>query len=217
MKSTMDPTATRSFFGKITTVTSSHSAAAAGASHRADFALAQAALAQRPSAVEELIERLECVPRILAALNHEMSSPLNAHDLEDLSQDTLLVVLNKLHLFQGRARLETWVYRFCYLELMNRVRRENRRNASSLEFETEAPDLRPNASQPQSFERLEKCLEELGPPKSHVIQLRHFEDLTFDEIGRVLGVPANTAKTHYHRGLRWLRSRITGSSFEKEV
>jgi DNA-directed RNA polymerase specialized sigma24 family protein len=41
-----------------------------------------------------------------------------------------------------------------------------------------------------------------------VIRLKHFEGRTFREIGEVLEIPANTAKTHYYRGLEWLRRRL---------
>lgn len=184
--------------------------------HARDLALVRAALAKSPDATEELIERLECVPRILAALNCERSEPLNTHDLEDLSQDTLLVILKKLPLFEGRARLETWVYRFCFLELMNRVRREARRSKSSLETEAEPAEPGAHTQEFGALERVERCLDELGPPKSHVIQLRHFEDLSFEEIGRVLDMPANTTRTHYHRGLQWLRRRMTKSGRGEE-
>ncbi len=194
--------------GENDLVTRPQAAPADPSQHRSDLALVQAALARQPRAIDRLIERLECVPRILAAINQELSSPLNPHDIEDLSQDTLIVIMKKLELFEGRARLETWVYRFCYLELMNRVRREARRSTQSIDAEPDPPGPEQALPDTGQLERVEQCLEELGPPKSHVIQLRHFEEMTFGEIGQVLDMPANTAKTHYHRGLSWLRGRI---------
>ena len=171
-----------------------------------DLEIIRRALAREPGAVDVLIERLRCIPRILAALNVEISRPLNAHDIEDLAQDTLLKVLDKLGEFEGRAKLETWVYRFCYLELMNRVRRESRRAVVPIEVEPEI-HMEPGYDTAAEIGRIERLIEDLGTPRSEIIQLRHFEELTFEEIGRVLHMPANTAKTHYHRGLARLRQR----------
>ena len=169
-----------------------------------DIEIIRAALAREPGSIDLLIDRLRCIPRILTALNIEISRPLNPHDIEDLSQDTLLKVLDKLEEFEGRAKLETWVYRFCYLELMNRVRRESRRAVVPLEIEPEF-SIEPGYDTAMEIARVERLLSELGPPRSEIIQLRHFEDLTFEEIGQILEMPANTAKTHYHRGIARLR------------
>ena len=175
--------------------------------HHEDWTLVRSALDRQPGAIDVLIERLECVHRILAAMNHDRHRPLNQHDLEDLGQDTLMKVLGKLESFEGRARLETWVYRFCYLEFLNRVRREPRRSGLPIEVEPETRDTNQLENEAE-LGRIEACLERLGPPKSHVIQLRHFEDLTFAEIGQVLGIPGSTVRTHYQRGLDWLRGEL---------
>ena len=58
------------------------------------------------------------------------------------------------------------------------------------------------------YERLNELLDRLGPPRSEVIRLKHYEECTFEEIGRALGCSSNTAKTQYYRGLRWLREEI---------
>ena len=173
----------------------------------ADLELVRAALERRPGAIDLLVDRLGCVRRILGALNVEMARPLNDHDIEDLTQDTLLKILDKIDDFEGRARLETWVYRFCYLELMNRIRRESRRAVVPIEVEPEV-SMEPGYDVAAEVGRIERLIEELGPPRSHVIRLRHFEELPFLDIARILKIPANTARTHYHRGLALLRERV---------
>ena len=80
-----------------------------------------------PGSLDQLVGRMECVPRFLASLNGRLGRPLGTHDLADLAQDTLVVIWEKLETFEGRATLESWTYRFCYLELMNSVRRKGRR------------------------------------------------------------------------------------------
>jgi NAD(P)-dependent dehydrogenase (short-subunit alcohol dehydrogenase family) len=48
--------------------------------------------------------------------------------------------------------------------------------------------------------------------EADVIRMKHFEDLTFEEIGTRLGNSINTVKTRYYRGISRLLDRL-GSSF----
>ena len=73
----------------------------------------------KDAAIDEFIERMRCVPGILAALNARCGRQLDEHLLADVVQDVLIVVWSKLPEFQGTGRLELWVYRICQFELMN--------------------------------------------------------------------------------------------------
>lgn len=180
--------------------------------HQDDLQLAQRVLGGEAGAAETFWNRMECVPKILAVANARLGRPLSRDDLADLSQDTLIVVWQKLRTFAGRATLETWVHRFCYLELMNRVRTKKRLarlSAASLEAATESVAARKGIS-PLEYEHLELGLQELGPPEADVVRLKHFRELTFVEIGDVLAISPNTAKTQYYRGIAWLRRHLAG-------
>lgn len=179
--------------------------------HRADRALTAAVLRGDAAALDELVARMECVPRFLAALNVRLGRPLGPHDLADLAQDTLIVIWEKLETFEGRATLESWTYRFCYLELMNFVRRKGRRArvaAAPLEVQDRAdPGIEPGHS-PSDFEHVERCLADLPPDEEEVIRLKHFEGLVFVEIAARLGTSPNTVKTRYYRGMGRLRATL---------
>ena len=133
-------------------------------------------------------------------------------DLADAVQDTLTSIWRKLGEFEGRAALETWVYRFCFLELMNGVRRRRRRPEPMHEDESvaERDDRRvPGPGETEADrELIHRVLDRLGPPAADVIRMKHFEELTFDEIGEQLDVSPNTAKTQYYRGMLRLREYL---------
>lgn len=54
-------------------------------------------------------------------------------------------------------------------------------------------------------ERLELALAQLADDERETVVLKIFDELTFREIAAVRGVPANTAASHYRRGLEKLR------------
>lgn len=179
---------------------------------RDDLALVRAALAGRKAAVEELLERLRCVRRMLVFKNERLGAPLGHAELDDLAQETLFAVWRKLETFSGRGSLEAWAFGFCFLELLARVRQHLRR---PLAIEDLPPDAlaepaAPEARDPFALEEVYLGLERLGPPDSDLIRMKTLDDLSFEEIARREAVPVNTVKTRYYRGLERLR-RLVGA------
>ena len=60
---------------------------------------------------DSLLARLQLVPRVLAALNQRRGGRLDAHELADLAQDVVLLVLRKLDTFFGAGSFDGWLYR----------------------------------------------------------------------------------------------------------
>jgi RNA polymerase sigma-70 factor (ECF subfamily) len=56
--------------------------------------------------------------------------------------------------------------------------------------------------------RLRRCLSELEEPARRAVLLAYRDGLSYDELGAVLGVPADTAKTWVGRGLLALRRSL---------
>lgn len=183
----------------------------APASGAEDRRLVQRTLKGDPAALELLVRRLQCVPRILSVLNARFRANLGRDELADLTQDSLVAIWSKIRTFEGRARLETWVFRFCLIEVLRRIRSQGRLAKVELTDRLDAhegPALTQLPMIALEIEEMEHHLDELGPPAAPIIRLKHFEDRTFGEIGRDLGISPNTAKTHYYRGIAWLRRRL---------
>jgi RNA polymerase sigma-70 factor, ECF subfamily len=184
--------------------------------HQDDLRLVQRVLGGEEQATEELLLRLRCLPLILSVRNRKLGSPLDAALLEDLAQETLLAVWQRLGSFAGTSRLEAWVYRFCLHKHLAQVRNRGRRQRIEA-IESEALEHAP-ADAPRGEvddERLQRSLDELEGARAAVVRLKHYEDLTFDEIATRLSISPNTAKTHYYRALKSLRDSL--SRFARRV
>ncbi len=190
----------------------------------ADRELARRAAAGDERAREEVAGRLACVRRFLAALDERRGGRLGPDRLDDLEQDVMRILLAKLDGFEGRATLETWAFQVCKLEHWNALRRAAREEGRRAALEDAPEPIAPSDESGETrdeLERVDRALEELGPPQAHVLRLKHFDDLTFDEIAGRLGVSPNTAKTWYYRGLVRLRRLLgvpdpTGGGDERE-
>lgn len=163
-----------------------------------------------PAAVDELLRRVRCVRRFVTARNRQLGGRLGADEIDDAVQETLFAIWRKLPDYKGLGSFEAWVYRFCYLELLGRLRRQGRRPQPVDELDVPDDNV-PEPGRELEYERLYVMLEELGPPASDVIRLKHLEELSFDEIGERMDTSPNTAKTRYYRGMRKLRELLERS------
>lgn len=176
------------------------------APHAADLELAGAAVAGSREARQRFAQRMECVPRMLAARNARLSTPLARSDLEDLVQDTLVSIWRRLETYRGMASLETWAWRFCMHHLANHLRARARAPVVVLASERMSQAERPEPI--LLFDEIRQALERLDERDAVVVRLRHFEQMDFADIGRRLDIPANTAKSRYYRGLLRLREML---------
>lgn len=172
-----------------------------------DLELVRGALARRGEAVQALAERLACVPRILAVLNRRRGGVLGVHDLEDLAQDSLVRIWQKLDSYRGHVGLEFWVHRFCFLEYLNRLRSQKRGPpvAPAAADPMQAPDTGDAVALDDELHRLEQCMSALDPTLEHVLRAKTMERKSFEQIGAEVGIPPATAKSRYYRGLCELR------------
>ncbi len=171
-----------------------------------ELAFVQAVIARHPAAVADFTERLLCVPRMLGALNARRGHALRGDDLADLAHDTIVITMRKLGEFEAFASLECWLHRLCNLELLNAIRRKARTQMRTLPLDDmsgSAADAHPSG---HAHDDVHLALERLGGVEAEAIRLHHFEDLTFRGIGNRLGLPTNTVKTRYYRGMTRLEA-----------
>lgn len=177
-----------------------------------DLRLVEAVLSRDPRAADQLVARLRCVPRILATFNHRTGGWMSADDLGDLAQDVVVTLWKRLESYTGQAALETWIYGFCYHEFMNAMRKRQRRGETTgVEEPGSARDQPPRALE---YESLYRGLLALDGAEQRVIRLKHFDELTFEEIGTRLELSSNTAKTIYYRGMKRLGEHLRRSAEE---
>lgn len=167
-----------------------------------DLVLVERVLAGERDAVDRFVERMRCVPRFVVVLNRSLGLGLHEADLDDLVQSALTIVWRKLGRFEGRARLETWVYRIVRWELMNDVRRRRREPEPGGDELVEPPAPTAPAHDRLDYDCLMEALEGLAPDDADAVRLRHFEHLTFAAIARRRRIPVETAKSRYYRALR---------------
>ena len=120
--------------------------------------------------------------------------------------------------FRPVGPLESWAYGIAYLEFRNACRRNlrSRLRSSPLIDDTPAAPVVPPDPTGGLGDDVEEAVNRLDDEDALVMRLRHEAGLSFEEIGRRLSMPMNTAKTRYHRGLKRLREWMRVRESQRE-
>jgi RNA polymerase sigma-70 factor, ECF subfamily len=176
----------------------------------ADLELVRTAMAGDPSTQDQLVDRLACVPAMLRSRNRRMGSPLREEELADVVQETLSAIWTKLHAFEGRARIETWAFRFAMHEFSKGLERRVKHATHAALDGEESLEHAEEASESLTLDSsvVQLALERVGDEGADVLRLKHFDELTFEEIGSQLSLSSNTVKARYYRALEKLRELL---------
>ncbi len=125
--------------------------------------------------------------------------------------------------WEGQESLKSWLFHITRNRCIDELRKRKRRALHYFEEEQaddEAsvllmiPDADPlpeeYAEREEERQRILSALKALPIRFRRVIWLRYSQELTFNEIGRLLCMPPATAKTYYHRACHQLRQVLAG-------
>ena len=153
-------------------------------------------------------------------------------EAEDMAQDVFVAVFRSVDKFRGDSKLSTWIYKIAINLCKNRGRYWCRRPSEAAEdlgdveekgwreegparttAELSAPDQHVQGYQVEEIVR--RCIQELGPDYRDVVVLRDVEELRYEEIVEITGLPEGTVKSRLHRGRALLKARVSRLLGEK--
>lgn len=150
----------------------------------------------------------------------------NGEDAEEVAQDVLLKVYQKIDAFRGDAALSSWIYRITFNTAMSRLRNSKFRRPAevqSTEWVSDDGETRTPASHDiadwgsladdevlrgQMRRRLVQALGKLPTIYRTPVVLRDIQGLSTEEASAILRVKTQTLKSRLHRGRLILRDRL---------
>ncbi len=127
-------------------------------------------------------------------------------DASDIAQETFVRAFQGIHRFDGRSSIRTWLFRIAYNLCIDRARKHGRTpNESSLESafeEDERLDVPDSRWDPENVilgdelrSVLEKSIASMSDKLRSVLLLHDQQDMAYEDIAKVLGVPIGTVKS----------------------
>ncbi|MCI0696235.1 MAG: RNA polymerase sigma factor [bacterium] len=142
----------------------------------------------------------------------------NHEEAEDVVQETFLRVYRNRHAYQRVAKFSTWIYTIAGNLARTELRRRNRRrifSLSSMGVEDKEYEISDDVLSPErhtntvlSEEIIQKEINKLSPKFREVIILRDIQELSYEEISKIIRVPIGTVKSRVNRARLRLQSRL---------
>jgi RNA polymerase sigma-70 factor, ECF subfamily len=146
-------------------------------------------------------------------------------EAEDMAQEVFVQVFKAVGTFRGDSKLSTWIYRIAVNLCKNRVKYLKRRHTEAQdEYEalaersalnggsgvTSGDVARPDHMvEGLQLERVvHECIVELDADFREVLILRDVEDLSYEELCEVTGLPDGTVKSRLHRARAMLKQAV---------
>ncbi len=153
-------------------------------------------------------------------------------EAEDLSQEVFVQVFKAIGTFRGESKLSTWIYRIAINLCKNRSKYLRVRHAgdqAELDAVEERGRLDDGKGGPvgqlarpddmlagKQVERIvQQAILELEPSFRECLVLRDVEDLSYEEIEAITGLPAGTVKSRIHRARSQLKLIVERELGEK--
>jgi RNA polymerase sigma-70 factor (ECF subfamily) len=133
----------------------------------------------------------------------------NHHDANDLAQEVFLKAYRSIGRFRGDSAFSTWLYRIAVNTCLNH---RALRRLPTQELDEALPDAAEGAldwvAREEEARRVRAAVQELPEQQRATLILKVYQDLSHEEVARVLGRSVGTVKANLFHALANLRKRM---------
>ena len=162
-----------------------------------------------PAAFEELVRRYQNQVYRLA-----LRMCGNQHDAEEVAQEAFVAAWKGLPKFRAESKFSSWLYQLTSNAAIDFLRREKRhRGAEDIDEQLDLAAVgtpHEAAEDAELARELHAALQTLTPEHRQIFLLRQLQQLSYDEIGRALGIESGTVKSRLSRAKKQLREKLLG-------
>ncbi len=141
----------------------------------------------------------------------------------DVTQEVFIKVYNSLHKYSSEYKFSTWLYRIAHNAAVDHLRRnsitpqsleaENADGSFQIQIESRAASPEQDRERSEWRTEIDSVVRTLPPAYRDLIMLRHGQDLSYDEIAEVTGLPLGTVKNRLFRARELMREMFIARGF----
>ncbi len=137
----------------------------------------------------------------------------NENDAEDITIETFFKAFDKINSFDQKFKFKTWLITIAKNTHLDRLRKQKNAltNQTTEEDENQvywiqddAPSAEDKLITEQNLAELLKDIKKLKPHHQEIIQLRYFQEHSYQEISKIIDVPINNVKVKLLRAKKLL-------------
>jgi RNA polymerase sigma-70 factor, ECF subfamily len=136
----------------------------------------------------------------------------------DAAQEVFWLAYKSIGRFRNDSKFSTWLFRIAVNHCISKLRQRPPGAHFSIDNETEDSPLKGWTPVQESHEkaylegeqraRVRRAMQALPDEQKVVLELKFFQELTFEEIAEVISVPLSTIKSRLYTGLDLLKTRL---------
>lgn len=178
----------------------------ASASSLEDDALVEQAIGGSKQAYKQLVDKYG-----RAIYFHILKMIRDQEQVDDLVQETFVKAFDNLNSYSTSYAFSTWLYRIATNHTIDYLRKKKLKTLSideplktrdggmQMQLPDESAETDRRIIRKQRQKIVQKAIDELPPKYRKVIEMRHMEEKSYQEIAEVLDLPLGTVKAHIFR------------------
>lgn len=144
------------------------------------------------------------------------------HEAEDISQEVFIKIFRSIEKFKKDAKMSTWIYQITVNTCIDALRKKKAKPAIQIdegkpvEYWAEDSILSAKIGSPESCAeasllqiKIQQALHKISDKERAVFIMRHYNELTINEIADVMKISSGTVKSFLFRGLQKLRKELS--------
>lgn len=132
----------------------------------------------------------------------------NVEQAEDVVQDTLIKLYTHASYYKKVAKFSTWIFTIAKNNALTELRKNKRKKTDSLwtddgqviDINSKEESLDSKVQNEIAIDQLNKFLDEIPENFRMAVVLRDFQELSYEEISKILEIPIGTIKSRINRG-----------------
>ena len=150
-------------------------------------------------------------PRLTRFLGRMTQNPAL---VDEIVNDTMMVVWEKVASFKGESKLSTWIFAIAYRKAAKALKsykaKEPVEHKLDTEIEVYEPAQEAHIHDQKVHTLLRNAMMKLSPDHRAVVDLAYFHDMGYREIADIMSSPVDTVKTRMFHARRALKATLSG-------
>lgn len=141
--------------------------------------------------------------------NHAYWIVNDADIAKDIAQDSWKLIIDKIQTLQNPARFKSWALRIVHRKAIDYTRNSTRQQQHHQAYKiTKSIDNLPLSDTSQQKQQLKKAITELSVARQQVVRLFYVDELSLQEISKLLNISVGTAKSRLYHAREQLKKQL---------
>jgi RNA polymerase sigma-70 factor (ECF subfamily) len=131
----------------------------------------------------------------------------NVHDAEDLKQDVFVEVWRNFHKFPLTDSVPSYLFTLTISRCKDHFRKKSRRQKRELSY-AETQEMQSLQEDPEIYDKVMQAISILPEKTRILMMLKHFAQLSYDEISRMTGLSKTTIDGRLRTGKKKMKQYL---------